>query len=67
MADNTTSTADLRGRCPPPFYDAAQFGFGGCTYFNPPILKQSLMKQSSMAGSVRLWEALASCAVCLVP
>lgn len=32
MADNTTSAADLRGRCPPPFYDAAQFGFGGCTY-----------------------------------
>ncbi|KAK1914870.1 hypothetical protein P3342_010861 [Pyrenophora teres f. teres] len=29
MVDNTTSAADLRGRCPPPFYDAAQFGFGG--------------------------------------
>lgn len=32
---NTTISSSLRGRCPAPFYDAAQFGFGGCTCAAP--------------------------------
>ena len=38
MVNNATLDKALRGACPPPFYDQAQFGYDGCKYLATTLL-----------------------------